>query len=115
MMHVEQLKKAMGISGIITEVSSWKSKTSSNGAQIDLLIDRRDEVITVCEMKYSINEFTIDKKYSENLRNKIGAFRSESGTKKAVHLAMITTYGVAENEYCLDLVQNNIKMDVLFE
>jgi len=65
-------------------------------------------------MKFSINKFTIDKSYSENLRNKIGAFKTETKTKKAVHLTMITTFGLTENEYALNLVQNRLTMDVLF-
>jgi uncharacterized protein len=115
LMHIDQIKKALGISGIVSLSASWKSKTDKNGAQIDLLIDRRDQVITLCEMKYSINKFGIDKSYSENLRNKIGTFKAESKTKKAVHLAMITTYGVLENEHYLDLVQNSITINDLFD
>jgi uncharacterized protein len=113
--HDKQIKKALGISAVHTNVSSWKSKNNEQNVQIDLLFERRDQVITICEMKYSINKFTIDKKYSENLRNKIGVFIEESKTKYAVHLAMITTYGVNENQNYFDLVQNNITMDSLFD
>jgi hypothetical protein len=65
-------------------------------------------------MKYSLNTFTIDKKYAQNLRNKIGVFKQDSQTRSAVHLAMITTYGILENENYFDLVQNNITMESLF-
>ena len=115
LLHSNQIKKALGISGVQADLSSWKSKKSNPQAQIDLLFDRRDQVITVCEMKYSLNKFTIDKKYAENLRNKIENLRVEQKINKAIHLAMVTTYGVVENENYFDLVQNNITMDSLFE
>ncbi|MCO6479214.1 MAG: hypothetical protein J5I94_21445 [Phaeodactylibacter sp.] len=108
--HVPQVKKALGISGVQTSVSAWRSPE----AQIDLLIDRKDQVINICEMKFSISSFVIDKKYSEKLRSKLGAFRQATGTKKALFLTMITTYGLAQNKYS-GLVQNSLEMDVLFE
>lgn len=113
MSHIYEIKKALGITGVQTEISSWRG-TSKNTAQIDLVIDRRDQVINLFEMKYSINDFVISKKYSNELRNKTGAFREETKTKKAVFLSMLTTYGVKENEYS-GLIQNNITMDALFE
>lgn len=112
--HSEQIKKALGISGVSTEESAWKSTQSKDGAQIDLVIDRRDGVINLCEMKFSTDLFTIDKKYDSELRNKVEAFRTETHTKKALFLTMITTYGLKENSYSLN-VQNDLKMDVLFE
>lgn len=110
--HIQQIKKELGISGILSQSSSWKS--TKNEAQIDLVIDRRDQVINLCEIKYSIKPYKITKKYAENLRNKIGTFKEETKTKKAVFQTMITTYGVERNEYSY-LVQNDIKMDALFE
>lgn len=103
------------IFGIISHTSSWKSTQSEKGAQVDLVIDRRDQVVNLCEAKYSINPFTITKSYAENLRNKIGAFRTETKTRKAVFLTMITTFGLERNEHAAALVQNDITMDVLFE
>jgi uncharacterized protein len=115
LLHEEQIKKALGISGVLTDLSSWVSRRKESNVQIDLLFDRRDQVITLCEIKYSLNKFSIDKKYAVNLRNKIGIFRSETNTKKAVHLAMITTYGTEENEQYYDLVQNTVVMNDLFD
>lgn len=112
--HTEQIKKALGISGIGTEESAWKSTQSKDGAQIDLVIDRRDSVINLCEMKFSVEQFVIDKKYDAELRNKIGTFRTETHTKKALFLTMITTFGLKANTYSLN-VPNDLKMDVLFE
>ena len=112
--HKEQIKKALGISGISTEESAWKSTQSKDGAQIDLIIDRRDGVINLCEMKFSVDEFIIDKKYDTELRNKIGAFKAETRTNKTIFLTMITTFGLKANSYSLN-VPNDLKMDVLFE
>lgn len=112
--HTTQIKKALGISGIQTEISSWKSVQAKNGAQIDLVIDRRDGVINLCEMKFSISSFIIDKKYDTELRNKIGAFKADTRTKKSVFLTMLTTFGLQSNTYSGN-VQNDFKMDLLFE
>ena len=108
--HVAQIKKALGISGVQTSVSTWQSKK----AQIDLVIDRKDQVINLCEMKFSVSPFTIDKKYSENLRNKSAEFRQATKTKKALFLTFITTYSIAPNKYS-GMVRNSLGMDVLFE
>ncbi|GAB3420546.1 ATP-binding protein [Niabella aquatica] len=108
--HVKEIKQALGISGVQTSVSSW----AGNGAQIDLIIDRKDQVINLCEMKCSIGNFTITKKYAGELRNKIKAFREATATRKAIFLTMITTYGLVKNEHAGALVQNDLKMDILF-
>jgi len=115
MHHVQQLKMALGISGVQTEFSSWRSSTSAKGAQIDLVIDRRDQVINLCEMKFSINPFVIDKSYAADLQNKIGTFRSETGTRKSVFLTLVTTFGLQQNSYSTALVQNDLSMDILFK
>jgi uncharacterized protein len=112
--HLPQIKQALGISGVQTSVSAWRSKSKTDGAQIDLVIDRRDQVINLCEMKYSINPFAIDKKYAEELRDKAGIFKSETNTRKSVFLTMITTFGLKSNNYSTGLIQNDLKMDILF-
>jgi len=111
--HLPQIKQALGIAGVQTTVSSWRSMSKENGAQVDLVIDRRDQIINLCEMKYSINTFAIDKKYAEELRNKISVFKQETDTRKSVLLTMITTYGLKSNSYSA-LVQNSLTMDILF-
>lgn len=112
--HIPQIKQKLGISGVYSTISSWRSMSSTGGAQIDLVIDRRDQVINLCEVKFSINPYTITKKYANELRNKIGIFKTETSTRKAVFLCMISTYGVQENMHSLGLVQNEIQMDSLF-
>lgn len=113
--HTSQIKKALGISGIQSSDSSWKGSYGEKAAQIDLLIDRRDQVINICEAKFSMSKFIIDKDYSEKLREKVNIFRDATQTKKSVFLTMITTYGVEKNKYSAALVQNEITMDDLFE
>ena len=85
------------------------------GAQIDLLIDRSDNCITVCEMKYSNLEFVIDKKYHRELKHKIECFKNQTRTKKTLFLVMVTTYGVKKNQYSEEIISEDIKMDVLFQ
>ena len=111
--HVGQIKKAIGISGVITHVESWRSERSDPGAQIDLLINRNDQVISLCEMKYSDAEFAITKKQAQDLRNKRNVFIEETGTRKAVHIALITPVGVKRNDY-YDLVQSIVTTEDLF-
>lgn len=114
MSHTSQIKKALGISGIQSSDSSWKGNYGEKSAQIDLLIDRRDQVINVCEVKFSLGKYTIDKDYAEKLRDKITIFKEATQTKKSVFLTMITTYGVEKNQYSASLMQNEIVLDDLF-
>jgi len=99
LLHVREIKRALGISGVLTEISSWRSKTSVPGAQIDLVLDRSDGIINLCEMKYSMDEYYIDKEYSKRLREKTAAFLTETRTRKAAHTTLVTTYGLARNEH----------------
>ncbi|WP_037300822.1 AAA family ATPase [Runella limosa] len=112
LLHITAIKKALGINGIYSENASWRSK--ENNAQIDLLIDRKDKVITICEMKFSNDEFVITKDYADKLRRKLNVFRTESKTKKSVFLCMITTFGIHTNQYSLGLVQNSLTLEDLF-
>lgn len=114
--HIRQIKDRLGIAGVLTNVASWRSQRTEvgSGAQIDLLIDRSDNVINLCEMKYSVAEFVIDKKYDEALRGKKAAFIRETNTRKAIHQTMVTTYGVKRNEYS-GQIQSEVRMDDLFK
>jgi len=73
-----------------------------------------DNVINLCEMKFSTKPFSIDKKYHTDLQGKIETFREATKTTKSLFLTMITTYGIERNEYSNSLVQNSLKMDDLF-
>ena len=107
--HVRQIKKALGINGIQSSIYSWQNRN----AQIDLLIDRKDQVVNLCEMKFSTQPFAINKKYAQNIGNKIASFKEATNTKKAIFLTMVTTYGILQNNYS-GMVQNDLTMDVLF-
>jgi AAA+ ATPase superfamily predicted ATPase len=112
--HVDAIKKHLGISGVYTETSTWRSLKTGQGAQIDLLIDRKDRVINICEIKFSVKPFAISKSYAENLRNKLMVFRTETGTNKTLFLTIIAANGLAVNEYSQQLVQDALDMNALF-
>jgi uncharacterized protein len=113
--HLDEIKKALGISGVQTNSSAWIGSNGTSKAQIDLVIDRRDQVINLCEAKFSINLFTIDKKYADELRTKIGVFKDATQTQKSVFLTLITTLGLTPNDYAQTLVQNTLTMNDLFQ
>ena len=115
MAHTQQIKAALGIAGVLSNVYSWRKEAdeTSDGAQIDLLIDRKDQVVNLCEMKYSLSEYVIDAEYEQKLRNKKSVFIGTTNTKKAVHLTMVTTFGIKANAYS-GIVQNEVTLDDLF-
>jgi len=113
-LHINQIKRALSIGGVVSYILGWRSKKAENGAQIDLIIDRNDNVINLCEMKYSNKEYAIDKDYDKKLQNKKWTFAEETHTKKALHTTMITTYGVKRNMYWHN-VQSEVTMDDLFQ
>ena len=114
--HVTQIKKALGIDGVQTEESAWRYVPGKKkpGAQIDLLIDRADRNINICEMKYYNAEYAIDKSYAGEIQKKLEVFTEKTKTKKTLFLTMITTYGVKKNSYSDRLIQKNLTMDALF-
>lgn len=117
MEHIEQIKVKLGISGVFTEVNSWYCKADLDngvfGSQIDMLIVRKDQVINLCEMKYSQSEYTITEKVDRNIRNKISDLITVSGTKYAIYPTLITTYGLVENSYSQE-IQSVVTIDDLF-
>ena len=112
--HIPQIKMALGISGIESSEYSWKSKKKKGGAQIDLLIDRRDDVINLCEMKCTDKPYEVKAEYRENLINKITVFTEEVNPKKSVHVTLVTSNGYKRNEYS-DVIQNVVEPDDLFK
>jgi hypothetical protein len=112
--HISQIKKALGIQGVRATAAAWRSSESENAAQIDLVLDRDDNIVNLCEIKYQNSEFHIEKAYDLTLRNKAAAFLRETKTKKAIYITMVTTYGVAKNKYS-DVFQSEVTMEALFE
>ena len=115
MSHIPQIKAKLGISGVLSNVYAWRKDGNEyeSGTQIDLLIDRNDQVINLCEMKYSMSEYTITADYELRLRQKKSTFIEHTQTRKAVHLTMVTTYGVKRNTYS-DIIQNEVTLQDLF-
>jgi hypothetical protein len=115
--HLAQLKRALGIEAVETRESGWEYRPRADGergAQIDLLIDRKDAAVNLCEMKFSEGEFVIDKRYAEELRAKREIFRSVSGTRKSIFITLVTTFGVVDNKHRRAIVDVDLSMDVLF-
>ncbi|MDR3305627.1 MAG: AAA family ATPase [Clostridiales Family XIII bacterium] len=111
--HITQIKRKLGILGVSTRVASWRSKETVPGAQIDLVIERGDRVINLCEIKYADKEYEITKDYDEKLRRKRWAFEETLKSGKALHTTLITLYGVKRNKYRFS-VQSEVLMDDLF-
>ncbi len=114
----ENIIKSLGISGVSTSESCWFSKpgkdTDEQRAQIDLVIDRADGCINLCEIKFHNSKFKIDKNFVLNQRNKIERFRMATQTRKSIFTALISTFGVEENQLYHEIIDNQLMMDDLF-
>jgi len=114
--HIEQIKRALGISGIISNIYSWQyrpKESNENGVQIDMLIDRDDQVINLCEIKFAQGEYELTESYDKALRNKLATFVAHSGTRKGVSLLMITSFGLKRNQWANN-IPIQLTMDDLF-
>lgn len=109
MQHLPQIKLALGISGIATSVSQWRNDTS----QIDLVIDRADRIVNLCEMKFCVEPFEITKAYAERLRNRMADFRQSTKCKKGICNTFVTTYGVKQGKHS-SVVGSQVLLDDLF-
>lgn len=109
--HLPQIKQALAIETIYTEESVWRHVPGKGqpGAQIDLLLDRSDHCIHICEMKFSTERFTINKKYADELTQKQKIFVDKTKTRKTIFLTLITTYGVSKNAYYKSHLQSVLR------
>ena len=112
--HLPQIKKALGISGVQTIACSWRSPSAKKNSQIDLLIDRKDETINVCEMKYCQGKYEIDQAYEASLNDRLVTFIKGTGIKKSILLTFVTTEGVKRNTHSGG-VQCEVVLDELFK
>ncbi len=114
--HIDKVKAALGIAAVYTEESSfyYKGTSTENGTQIDLLIDRKDNVINICEAKFNDKPFSITKQYANELREKMRIFQEKTKTKKSLFLTVISTYGVAANINSIGFIQQEVTMESLF-
>lgn len=113
--HLPQIKNALGIAGVSSECYTWRenSNKESKGYQIDLIIDRKDNIINLCELKFSNSQYSITCEYDAWMRQRKELFRANTKTRKAIHLTMITTYGVKHNTYW-NSIQSEIILEDLF-
>ena len=112
--HITQIKKALGISGVITSQSAWSKKSDdTEGTQIDLLISRNDNVVNMCEIKYYSDEFVVDKNYYHTLLHRAELLSKEIPQKYSIYNTLITTFGLHYNEYS-GIFTNVITLDDLF-
>ena len=113
--HWREIKQALHIAGITTELSSWTQRgdADNEGAQIDLLIQRGDNVVNMCEMKFYNEPFTVSKTYHQKLLHRQNLIEAKIGRRKVVHPTLVTTEGLRENEYS-HIFQSVITLDDLF-
>ena len=115
--HVEQIKRALQIGGVHSSNYAWRCEhpqdDAEKGAQIDLVIDRNDGIVNLCEMKFASKEYAIAAKDDVAMRNKRAAFKRDTKTRKAVHVTYVTTFGLARNRYAGE-VQSEVTLDDLF-
>jgi hypothetical protein len=116
--HIEKIRIGLNIP-VTANMGAWRysprKDSEEKGAQIDLLFDRDDGVVTICEMKYSETPFEIDKQYAHNLLNKVDVFKKQSRLDKQIFIALITSNGIKQNKYSTELVSNQITLIELFD
>ena len=115
--HIPQIKQALGISGVLSDVYSWRGKSAApevGDAQIDMLIDRGDRIINICEMKFSNDEYVMDADEGRKMRRRIELFRSATKTRKGLMPTMISCYGLKRNANSA-MIQSVITLDDLFK
>jgi hypothetical protein len=114
--HLPAVKRALGISGMYTQASIWRSKSNSDkdAVQIDLVLTRRDNCVNLFELKFYNDVFVIDKKYAAALLKKKNSFKQETQTRKQLFITLITSTGLRVNEHSLGLVDQSLTIDQLF-
>ncbi|MDR1795620.1 MAG: AAA family ATPase [Erysipelotrichaceae bacterium] len=112
--HIAQIKQKLGISGVITSIYTFRSDQKKGGAQIDLVIDRKDETINLCECKYTILPYEVDEKDAADWERKKEVFIQDTGTRKAIHMTLISASGAASSPWQND-IQSVITLDDLFK
>lgn len=118
MQHVAKVKHALGLAAVPAEAASWRfipgRGSSSQGAQVDLLFDRADGVVTLCELKFCNEVFALDKATARALMKKMWVFEERTGTRKDVQVAMVTTHGIRPTVWSEGLVSHSITLEDLF-
>ncbi len=115
MKHVEGIKKKLGISGIYTHEASFvkRKDKATAGCQIDMLIDRADNAVNICEMKFYNGQYTLTANDVKELQQKRNVFQLATGSKKQLFITLVTTNGIYPNKYA-HIIDNHVEMDALF-
>ena len=116
LLHLPQIKEALGISGMVSNACSWVSTRKNEdekGVQIDLLIDRNDEVIDLCEMKFTKAAYSVSDEDVEKMMHRLSVFAAETSTRKAIHLVLVSASGVVRNANANEF-QNILTAEDLF-
>ena len=113
MAHIQQIKHALRIDAISTLSYSWRSKTAKPAAQIDIIIERADRIVNICEVKYSQSEYELNKEEYDKIQKRCRTFIQETGLRHAPWITMITTDGVAKGKYS-GMIQSQVTLDDLF-
>lgn len=114
LLHLDEIKRSLGIDRILNDASAWRSKQADRNTQIDLVIERADRNINLCEMKFSTGMYAIDKGYEQKLRERMSIFQAETQTRCSTRVTMVTTYGVLPNKYT-GIVNDEVLLDDLFQ
>ena len=112
LMHVDEIKKALQIGGVVCEVSPWRSSGDEH-VQIDMLINRNDGVVNLCEMKFSREPYELTADELARMQRRRRVFKDETGTRKAVHLTLVVSPELKENA-CANDIQSTVMLDDLF-
>ncbi len=117
MMHNAQIKNSLGISGMATSISTWRcapdKEQGTPGSQIDMIIERADRIVHLCEMKFSEGAYNITKDYEAKLRSRQDIFRAKTKTRKTLVNTFVTTFGVGEGKHH-SIVHSEVTLDDLF-
>lgn len=116
LLHIDSIKKKLGIEGVDTQIYSWKKTgtTTERGTQIDLIMDRKDGIVNLCEAKFTDSEFVLTKDYNTHLRQRKAIFKEVTKSKKNIVTTLLTTYPARKNEYYLEQIQSEVNMEHLF-
>jgi uncharacterized protein len=116
--HIEEIRLALGLEDISCAIGNWRhipeSYSKQDGAQIDLLFDRNDNAITLCEIKYSQEPYVLTKAYAKELAHKIDLFQEHTNTQKQIFMALVTGNGLKPTLWAEDLIQHIVTLEALF-
>ena len=117
--HAREIERALEIDNLVTGVGAWRfvprdTTDVRRGAQVDLLFDRRDAVINLCELKFSDGPFVVSKAYAKELKEKVQLFEQHTKTKKRVILTLVAPFGLKANTWSEDLIERVVDGEALF-